>query len=81
MPRLRQCGTDFNRDLIYITDILPPVIHRCKGSLTNNLACRSVSQRKHTFWFPGNREQQLMLAFGTTGEGAQPLIRFQTFDK
>jgi hypothetical protein len=30
---------------------------------------------------PGKGEQQVMFAFGTTGEGAQTFIHFQTFYK
>src|SRR5216683_2820298 len=40
-----KAGTDLNRDLIGITDALPPIVQRRKGSLTNNFTCGGVSQR------------------------------------
>ena len=73
--------TDLNRDLISIANILPPVIYRRNSGLANNLARSCVGQRQHILRLPGNGEQQLMLAFRPSSEGAQPCIDPQTFYK
>src|SRR5581483_2119766 len=80
-PQFAPVRADLNRDLISIPYPLPPVIQRREGSLTNNFTRRSISQRNPVFWPTSQGEQQLMLAFGQTGEGTQPFIRLQTLDK
>jgi len=74
-------GADLNRDLVGVTDVLPPGIQRREGRLSNYLARSGIGQCQPVFWLAGKVKQQLMLAFGKTREGAQPFIRSQPFYK
>src|SRR5437660_11880427 len=73
--------TDLNRDLICVPDTLPPMIQRCKGGLTNNLAGRGVCKRERTIGALRNPQQELMLSFWNACKRTQSTINLQRGDQ